>query len=84
MAGFSYYQFYCLQNTASLANTVLNLNISLVDFVANSTDIINLSNQLCTSTAVIRDFIDSQLPWFQYQEYTWLAIGKLSLEEVKL
>ena len=84
VAVFSYYQFYCLQDTASLVSQVLDLNISLVDFVANSTDIISISNQLCSSTALVRDFIDSQLPWFQYQEYTWLAIGACVLVSKQL
>jgi len=84
VAAFSFYQFYCFQDTDSLVNQVLSLNVSLVDFVVNGTDLVNLSNQLCTSTSVVRDFIDSQLPWFQYQEYTWLAIGMWFLESFSI
>ena len=75
VAGFSYYQFYCFQNAADIVSDFQSLNITLVNLVANSTDLVDLSSRICSSTAVVREFIDSQLPWFEYQEYTWLAIG---------
>ena len=46
------------------------------------TDLQRLSALICAQTSVIREFIDEQLPWFQYQEWTWLAIGIITVIKV--
>ena len=79
VAVFCYYQFYCFQDTAMLFSqlqTTLssNVNISLAQFV-NTTQLEGFSAQICAATSPLRELIDSQLPWFQYQEWTWLAVG---------
>ncbi|CAI8016272.1 Choline transporter-like protein 4 [Geodia barretti] len=71
-SGFSYYQFYCFQDTENLFNRFDSEEDSLTDFL-NSTE--TLSARLCVQTEVFRSFISSQLPWFRYQKETWLAIG---------
>ena len=76
VSAFSYYQFYCFQNTEDIFNRFDSEEESLTDFL-NSTE--NLSNRLCVQTQVFRSFISSQLPWFRYQKETWLAIGGHSL-----
>jgi choline transporter-like protein 2/4/5 len=72
ISGFSYYQFYCFQDTENLFNRFDSEEDSLTDFL-NSTG--TLSARLCVQTEVFRSFISSQLPWFRYQKETWLAIG---------
>ncbi|CAI7988530.1 Choline transporter-like protein 2 [Geodia barretti] len=72
ISGFSYYQFYCFQDTENLFNRFDSEEDSLTDFL-NSTE--TLSARLCVQTEVFRSFISSQLPWFRYQKETWLAIG---------
>ena len=46
------------------------------------TDLQRLSALICAQTSVIREFIDEQLPWFQYQEWTWLAIGIITVIKI--
>ena len=74
VSGFSYYQFYCFQDTENLFNRFDSEEDSLTDFL-NSTE--TLSARLCVQTEVFRSFISSQLPWFRYQKETWLAIGEM-------
>ena len=74
VSGFSYYQFYCFQDTENLFNRFDSEEDSLTDFL-NSTG--TLSARLCVQTEVFRSFISSQLPWFRYQKETWLAIGEM-------
>ena len=75
VAAFCYYQFYCFQDAASLITDFQNtVNVSLVEYI-NTTQFVSLSAQICAATSPLREFIDTQLPWFQYQEWTWLAIG---------
>lgn len=73
VSGFSYYQFYCFQDTENIFNRFDSEQDSLTDFF-NSTE--RLSNRLCVQTEVFRSFISSRLPWFRYQKETWLAIGQ--------
>lgn len=77
VAVFSYYQYYCFQDTASLFNRFnAATNETILSFI-NTTDIQAVANLICTETEVLREFINTQLPWFEYQEYTWLAVGEL-------
>lgn len=72
---FCYYQFYCFQDTANLfAQFDAATNETILSFI-NSTQVQEIANLICTETEVLREFINTQLPWFEYQEYTWLAIG---------
>lgn len=72
---FCYYQFYCFQDTANLFSQFdATLNNTILDFL-NTSEIQSVTQLICTETSVLRDFIDTQLPWFEYQEYTWLAVG---------
>ena len=73
VSGFSFYQFYCFQDTENFFNRFNENETSLTDFLNETED---LSNRLCVQTEIFRSFISSQLPWFQYQKETWLAIGK--------
>ena len=75
MTVFSYYQFYCFQDASQIANEFNNLT-TLSQFI-NTTVFFDVTALICSSTDPLRDFIDSLLPWFQYQEYTWLAIGEV-------
>lgn len=77
---FCYYQFYCFQDAQQLFNSLQNainsnVNVSLTEFV-NTTQLEGFSAQICAATSPLRELIDSQLPWFQYQEWTWLAAGE--------
>ena len=74
VSGFSYYQFYCFQNTQDLFDNFDSNSTTITDFL-NRTE--SLTNTLCVQTQVFRTFISSQLPWFRYQKETWLAIGEL-------
>ena len=74
VAAFCYYQFYCFQNAASLITDFQNnANVGLLEYI--TTHFVSLSAQICVATSPLREFIDTLLPWFQYQEWTWLAIG---------
>ncbi len=76
VASFCYYQFYCFQDTASLFNQFnAATNDTIISFI-NTTQIQAVADLICTETEVLREFINTQLPWFEYQEYTWLAIGE--------
>ena len=81
VTGFCYYQFYCFQDFSGLAQQFndFGANNSLADFVINTTAFSDISSVICASTSPLREFIDSQLPWFQYQEYTWLALGEFNI-----
>ena len=90
VAGFSYFQFYCFQDTTALFNQFDPNSTTLFQFI-NRTDLQSVTARFCSETEVLREFIDSQLPWFQYQEWTWLGIGKhnsvcilLQLEHVRI
>ena len=77
---FCYYQFYCFQDAQQLFNNLQNainsnVNVSLTEFI-NTTQLEGFSAQICAATSPLRELIDSQLPWFQYQEWTWLAAGE--------
>jgi choline transporter-like protein 2/4/5 len=72
ISAFSYYQFYCFQNTEDIFNNFNTNSTTLTEFL-NTTEAI--SNRLCVQTEVFRTFISSQLPWFRYQKETWLAVG---------
>ena len=61
---FCYYQFYCFQDTQKLT--------FFTEFVNTE----GFSAQICAATSPLRELIDSLLPWFRYQEWTWLAIGE--------
>ena len=81
VAGFSYFQFWCFQDTTALFNQFDPNSTTLSEFI-NVTDLQRLSSLICAQTSVIREFIDEQLPWFQYQEWTWLAIGTITVIKV--
>ena len=81
VAGFSYFQFWCFQDTTALFNQFDPNSTTLSEFI-NVTDLQRLSALICAQTSVIREFIDEQLPWFQYQEWTWLAIGTITVIKV--
>ena len=82
---FSYYQFYCFQDASRIASEFndfangvandLNANATLSQFI-NTSVFFDVAAVVCSSTDPLREFIDSLLPWFEYQEYTWLAIGE--------
>ena len=72
---FSYYQFYCFQDASNILQQVENITASSFSDVINTTTLLDISAVICAATDPVREFIDSQLPWFEYQEYTWLAIG---------
>ena len=76
MTVFSYYQFYCFQDTIIIFGRLENVtaDTTFLD-ILNTTALISLSAVICAATDPVREFIDAQLPWFEYQEYTWLAIG---------
>ena len=74
VSAFSYYQFYCFQNTEDIFNR-FNTNSSTLTEFLNETEAI--ANRLCVQTEVFRTFISSQLPWFRYQKETWLAVGEI-------
>jgi len=76
IAAFSFYQFYCFQDTAALFNRFDPNSTTVLEFV-NRTDVERISALICSQTAVLREFINTQLPWFQYQEWTWLGVGIL-------
>lgn len=76
VAGFAYFQFWCFQDTTALFNQFDPNSTTLSEFI-NVTDLQRLSALICAQTSVIREFIDEQLPWFQYQEWTWLGIGRV-------
>ena len=72
---FCYYQFYCFQDTANLFDQFnAAANETILSFL-NTTRIQAVADLICTETNVLREFINTRLPWFQYQEYTWLALG---------
>jgi hypothetical protein len=80
VTAFCYYQFYCFQDAQQLFNSLQdainsNVNVSLTEFV-NTTQLEGFSAQICAATSPLRELIDTQLPWFQYQEWTWLAVGE--------
>jgi len=75
VAAFSFYQFYCFQDTAALFNRFDPNSTTVLEFV-NRTDVERISALICSQTAVLREFINTQLPWFQYQEWTWLGVGR--------
>ena len=81
VAGFSYFQFWCFQDTTALFNQFDPNSTTLSEFI-NVTDLQRLSALICAQTSVIREFIDEQLPWFQYQEWTWLAIGIITVIKI--
>lgn len=72
VGAFGYYQFYCFQNTAAFFSQFNNTIIAI-----NTTQALEISALICSATQPLRVFIDTALPWFQYQEYAWLAIGEV-------
>ncbi len=73
VGGFGFYQFYCFQNTAAFFG---QFNTTIDALNINVTQALDVSAQICSATAPLRVFIDSSLPWFEYQQYAWLTIGE--------
>ena len=78
VTGFSFYQWFCFQETEEIFDRFnpFDNSTTVLEFL-NSTD--TLSGQICVQTETFRQWVDTRLPWFKYQEETWLAIGESAM-----